>query len=135
MLAGLGHFAFDSYCGERDRGELHVTSYEEFFANATGVAPFPYQVRFATEQALPDLVTAPTGAGKTATAVLGWLWRRRHHPARAVRAATPRRLVFCLPMRTLVEQTYRVTSEWLERLGLVGEVRVHAMLGGAVDDR
>jgi CRISPR-associated endonuclease/helicase Cas3 len=112
-----------------------VTSYEEFFANATGVAPFPYQVRFATEQALPDLVTAPTGAGKTATAVLGWLWRRRHHPARAVRAATPRRLVFCLPMRTLVEQTYRVTSEWLERLGLVGEVRVHAMLGGAVDDR
>lgn len=112
-----------------------MSTFEAFFSAATGTEPFPYQVRFATGPTLPDLVAAPTGAGKTATAVLGWLWRRRHHPAAAVRAATPRRLVFCLPMRTLVEQTHRVTQGWLERLGLAHDVALHAMLGGAVDER
>lgn len=112
-----------------------MSNFEAFFTAATEAEPFPYQVRFATEPALPDLVAAPTGAGKTATAVLGWLWRRRHHPDARVRAATPRRLVFCLPMRTLVEQTHRVTRGWLARLGLAADVDLHAMLGGAVDDR
>jgi CRISPR-associated endonuclease/helicase Cas3 len=112
-----------------------MTSYSSFFSAATGVEPFPYQDRFATELALPDLVAAPTGAGKTATAVIGWLWRRRHHPDATVRAGTPRRLVFCLPMRTLVEQTFRVTETWLERLQLRDDVKLYAMLGGAVDDR
>jgi CRISPR-associated endonuclease/helicase Cas3 len=111
-----------------------VSTFEALFSAATATEPFPYQVRFATEPALPDLVAAPTGAGKTATAVLGWLWRRRHHPDAGVRAATPRRLVFCLPMRTLVEQTHRVTEGWLERLGLAGDVGLHAMLGGAIDE-
>jgi CRISPR-associated endonuclease/helicase Cas3 len=112
-----------------------VSTFEAFFSTATGTEPFPYQRQFATEPELPDLVVAPTGAGKTATAVLGWLWRRRHHPDGRVRVATPRRLVFCLPMRTLVEQTHRVTQGWLDRLGLSSEVGLHAMLGGAVDDR
>ncbi|HWO20471.1 MAG TPA: CRISPR-associated helicase Cas3' [Kofleriaceae bacterium] len=112
-----------------------MSTFEAFFSTATGTEPFPYQLQFAIEPALPDLVVAPTGAGKTATAVLGWLWRRRHHPDERVRAATPRRLVFCLPMRTLVEQTHRVAHGWLERLGLSSEVSLHAMLGGAVDDR
>jgi CRISPR-associated endonuclease/helicase Cas3 len=112
-----------------------VSTFESFFSTATGTDPFPYQIRFATEPELPGLVGAPTGAGKTATAVLGWLWRRRHHPDERLRAATPRRLVFCLPMRTLVEQTHRVTRGWLERLGLATDVGLHAMLGGAVDDR
>ncbi|HEY1548358.1 MAG TPA: CRISPR-associated helicase Cas3' [Kofleriaceae bacterium] len=111
-----------------------MSSYASFFSAATGTEPFPYQVQFATEPALPDLLAAPTGAGKTATAVLGWLWRRRHHPDATVRTATPRRLIFCLPMRTLVEQTQRVTEGWLERVQLRNEVRLHAMLGGAVDD-
>jgi CRISPR-associated endonuclease/helicase Cas3 len=106
-----------------------------FFARATGgTLPFPYQRAFAESATLPDVIVAPTGAGKTATAVLGWLWRRRGHADLAVRAATPRRLVFCLPMRTLVEQTHRVTTGWLAALGLDGAVKVHMLLGGAVDD-
>ena len=54
-------------------------TFVSFFSTATGTEPFPYQVRFATDAELPDLVVAPTGAGKTATAILGWLWRRRHN--------------------------------------------------------
>ena len=62
--------------------------------------PFPYQIAFAESADLPELVHAPTGSGKTATAILGWLWRYFHSGE-----ATPRRLVYCLPMRVLVEQT------------------------------
>lgn len=103
----------------------------EFFRRATGEAPFPYQTAFATSDEFPDLVAAPTGAGKTATAILGWLWRRRFAEA-AVRARTPRRLVFCLPMRTLVEQTLNVAATWLGNVRLA-DIGLHALLGGAVD--
>lgn len=92
-------------------------TFEEFFKEATERAPFPYQVDLATSRHLPDLLQAPTGAGKTASAVLGWLWRRRF-AEEPVRSATPRRLVYCLPMRVLVEQTRDNAEIWLKRLGL-----------------
>src|SRR5947209_4855256 len=94
-----------------------------------GRTPFPYQERFAEADVLWRLVRAPTGAGKTATAILGWLWRwtqRRQH--------TPRRLVYCLPMRVLVEQTERETRRWIENLGLVEQVKVHVLMGGVEAD-
>lgn len=65
--------------------------------------PYEYQ-RHIAEEGLPELLRAPTGAGKTLAVVLGWLYRRRYHPDPAVRAATPRWLVVVLPMRVLVEQ-------------------------------
>lgn len=107
--------------------------FDEFFRHATGDVPFPYQVRLAVDPELPDLLCVPTGAGKTAAAVLGWLWRRRF-ATNAVRRATPRRLVFCLPMRTLVDQTAASANRWIKRLGLTDEIRVHRLLGGAVDE-
>lgn len=76
----------------------------------------------------------PTGTGKTAAVVLAWLWRRRFAPP-GVRAATPHRLVFCLPMRTLVEQTEKNVAGWLGRLGLSEVVGLRALLGGAIDQR
>ena len=103
-----------------------------FFELATARLPFPYQPRLAEAAHTPHLLAVPTGAGKTAAAVLGWLWRRREADP-VVRAATPRRLVFCLPMRTLVEQTASVSRTWIERLGLTDQVGVHELLGGAVD--
>lgn len=57
------------------------------------------------------MLIAPTGLGKTAAAVLGWLWRRAEDPA-----GTPRRLALCLPMRTLVEQTSSEVRGWLRDL-------------------
>ena len=37
---------------------------------------YPYQTEFATRNDLPALVLAPTGCGKAAVVVLGWLNRR-----------------------------------------------------------
>ena len=51
-----------------------------WFQEITGQLPYPYQVALATGAELPDLLSVPTGAGKTAAAVLGWLWRRRFAP-------------------------------------------------------
>lgn len=105
--------------------------FEKFFAKATGTDPYPYQAKFATSDALPHLLEVPTGSGKTATAVLGWLWRRRHGSP-AIRRITGRRLVFCLPMRTLVEQTAQACRKWLGALGLTDDVPVWVLQGGSI---
>lgn len=46
-------------------------SFGSWFATATGNKPYPFQVRFANEPNLPELVDIPTGMGKTAMVVLG----------------------------------------------------------------
>ena len=106
-------------------------TFDQLFVRATGIdsGPFPFQRRFATEAALPNLVRVPTGLGKTAMAVLGWLWRQRFAED-AVQRATPRRLVYCLPMRVLVEQTRDSVRSWLENLGLAEQVQVYVLMGG-----
>lgn len=105
--------------------------FQAWFANITGQPPYPYQAALATSPDLPDLLSVPTGAGKTAAAVLSWLWRRRFGPSE-LRLTTPRRLVFCLPMRTLVEQTRECAHRWFTRAGLDPAVHIHQLMGGAV---
>lgn len=102
--------------------------------DADGPHPYPYQVELATCDVWPDLLHIPTGAGKTAAIVLAWLYRRRF-ASDAVRQATPRRLVYCLPMRTLVEQTRAECSRWLSNLVAENQledvqIAVHVLMGG-----
>lgn len=102
-----------------------MTDFNQWFQRATGYPPFPYQRRFAETQELPQLVHVPTGLGKTAMALLGWVWRRRFgfgvegKASEQVRTETPRRLVYCLPMRVLVEQTRDNAVHWLHNLELL----------------
>lgn len=105
-------------------------NYSTFFERATGNKPFPYQADLAAT-GIPDLLTIPTGCGKTAAVVLSWLWSRAGHSS----WHAPRRMIYCLPTRALVNQTRRVAAGWIERLGLDGSVTVHALLGGSVDQR
>ena len=58
--------------------------------------------------------------------MLAWLWNR----VLKRRNNWPRRLVYCLPMRTLVEQTFRAAMQWLENLELLEEVGLYALMGG-----
>ena len=98
---------------------MTIGSEEKFgswFKQATGHDPYPFQIRFACGPVLPELVDVPTGLGKTAMVVLGWLWRRRF-AGEEIGKATPRRLVYCLPMRVLVEQTVGEAKKWIAELG------------------
>lgn len=93
--------------------------FNSVFKKATSFHPFPFQKRIALSRTgFHELVKIPTGAGKTAGVVLGWIWKRRF-ASDEVREETPRRLVYCLPMRVLVEQTYEKTILWLDNLGLL----------------
>jgi CRISPR-associated endonuclease/helicase Cas3 len=102
--------------------------FDQFFATAMrngsaedklGRTCHPYQRDVATQRDLPELVCVPTGCGKTVAIVLGWLWRRFEHDDADVRAGTPRRLVYCLPMRALVEQVRSNVITWLTNLDLL----------------
>ncbi len=115
-------------------------AYCAFFSALTGSAPYDYQERLAGEP-WPDLLDVPTGLGKTSAVTLAWAWKRGLRPG-GVRVApdayTPRRLVWCLPMRVLVEQTHENVCRWLSaanHLGAAGEgkVSVHLLMGGEED--
>ena len=97
--------------------------------------PDPWQSALATD-AWPTVLVAPTGSGKTAAVTLGWAAHRLRSPEQ-----TPRRLVWCLPMRTLVEQTAEVVKQWFGRLTaeadgalLPGPDDVHVLMGGVDTD-
>lgn len=105
-------------------------NFAQFFSTATGWLPYTYQVRVAESQEMPALLRIPTGAGKTEAVALGWLYRRFKHPNRNVRDSTPRRLVYCLPTRTLVEQTVERIKGWIDNLGMADEVGTVILMGG-----
>jgi CRISPR-associated endonuclease/helicase Cas3 len=137
---------------EAERGRMR---FDQFFIAATDHAqgPFDYQCRLACGERLPGeteaqwlaggtdcnsrLINIPTGLGKTAAVVLAWLWNRigtpseiGHLPSTIHQTPWPRRLVYCLPMRTLVEQTEREIAKWLtnlwnkaDALGLGGDAK------------
>lgn len=94
--------------------------FKTLFQCATGFGePYMYQQNLATAgDTVSKLLCVPTGLGKTAAVILAWIWRRRFS-GESIRNQTPRRLVYCLPMRVLVEQTFGETVRWLDRLGLL----------------
>jgi CRISPR-associated endonuclease/helicase Cas3 len=124
-------------------------SYTAFFKRATvsqeradGMTPFSYQCRLAKD-AWPELLNVPTGMGKTAAITLAWLWKRGwREGGREVSPdpGTPRRLVYCLPMRVLVDQTQQNANRWLSNLAVAGipgenKVSMHLLMGGSEDVR
>lgn len=120
------------------------TEYASFFSSAflddRVRMPYPYQQRLAVES-WPDLLDVPTGLGKTAAITLAWLFKRGWRNGERSNDSdveTPRRLVWCLPMRVLVEQTEENIRDWLENLRVLGEagqgkVSVHVLMGGEPD--
>ena len=106
--------------------------YRKIFGD--GAQPDAWQQKLMASE-WPEILIAPTGSGKTAAVTLGWAAHRLRAPE-----STPRRLVWCLPMRTLVEQTARAVNEWFYTLKRVGvddynvlphpDEDVHLLMGG-----
>ena len=106
--------------------DLKTTDFLAYFRGVYGYEPFPWQVRL-TETVLatgrwPDVIDLPTGTGKTATldvAVFSLALRPD---------AFPRRIVFVIDRRIIVDQVYaraRQISKALERArrGVLRHVR------------
>lgn len=62
--------------GSKMAEQCAFKDFHDFFFTATRQEPYPYQVRMAEMEELPDLIEVPTGMGKTECAILSWLWRR-----------------------------------------------------------
>lgn len=103
-----------------------MTDFESFFLRATGHTPYEYQRELGRREQPPSVVEVPTGSGKTQALLLPWL-----HARFVRRSPGPRRLVYALPMRTLVEQTRAVVVAARDRLGLTPEeLPVRVLMGG-----
>lgn len=96
---------------------------------ADGASPHPWQRDLAADpQCTSRLIRIPTGMGKTLGVLGAWAW----HRVELRDPAWPRRLVWCLPMRVLVEQVAAEVQAALQRLGgTAAQVPVHLMMGGA----
>jgi hypothetical protein len=103
-------------------------SFSELFAKATtsysnknGFQPRTWQARLANHPKPVDrLIRIPTGEGKTLAAMLTWIFWRITKGDKS----WPTRLVWCLPMRTLVEQSKSEAEKLLTALDLTDEVDV-----------
>jgi CRISPR-associated endonuclease/helicase Cas3 len=100
-----------------------MQGFDRFFQAATGSRPYGFQARIARD-GLPSAVETPTGTGKTGI-ILAWLWRRLN----ADPGATPRRLVYALPSRSLTEHVAGEVARWLANLGLADLVALHVPVG------
>lgn len=100
----------------------------------SGLEPHPWQERLAGEAVcINRLIRIPTGFGKTLGLFGAWIWNRVVNK----REDWPRRLLWCLPMRVLVEQTEFEIRKALNALGFrqgsEGErsnIGVYTLMGG-----
>ena len=113
---------------------VFIETFEEFFKRGTSFEPYPYQTKFANDATFPDIINIPTGLGKTECVIIGWIWKRLNDRTGEFSSQIPARLVYSLPMRTLVEQIYDKTKEWVERLGLNDDFSVVKIMGGETAD-
>ena len=108
--------------------------FDKVFETLTRHSPRPWQRELAEEVNCRNrLVRIPTGQGKTHGVMVSWIY---HRLARRDNR-WPRRLVWCLPMRVLVEQTFEVADtlrrNW-SRQGVESEpFEVHRLMGGDED--
>ena len=104
-------------------------------AHGTAMTPRAWQEDLSEDDAPRSrLIRIPTGYGKTLGVLGAWIYNRVERND----DRWPRRLIWTLPMRVLVEQTADEVRKCLERLGLLwqpgtdhrGKVGVHLLMGG-----
>lgn len=116
--------------------ERFAMQFEEAFRRATDLPlPYDWQSHLASDEVPRSrVIRVPTGYGKTLGVLAAWIYHRVERND----DRWPRRLVWVLPMRVLVEQTADEVQRCISRLGLLwhsdtdhrGKVGVHLLMGG-----
>ncbi len=114
---------------------MSAQPYTAWFQEKTLHPPYPWQEDMATKTTCGNrLIRIPTGMGKTLGILSAWAY----HRLLCRDEQWPRRLVWCLPMRVLVEQTEQTAREFIQHLGVLWDehgghkdkVGVHLLMGG-----
>lgn len=102
--------------------------FKAWFAKLTGHAsPRSWQDELAATPTCRDrVIRIPTGLGKTEGVLATWAYHRLHRAD----DRWPRRLVWCLPMRVLVEQTKHVADQVAASIPHTFRPKVHIAMGG-----
>ncbi len=110
-------------------------SFADFFRSvAGGTEAYSWQRELGSVDICSNrLIRIPTGFGKTLGVLAAWFWNH----VECGNDEWPRRLVWCLPMRVLVEQTEQEVRNLLTAAGRLwnggdhqGKVGVHVLMGG-----
>ncbi len=112
----------------RDQANMTSHNFQTWFANLTGHSvPRPWQGELAEDATCRTrLIRIPTGLGKTEGVLAAWGFHRLHRDD----AAWPRRLIWCLPMRVLVEQTEHVAQQLAKQIPENHRPTIHIAMGG-----
>jgi CRISPR-associated endonuclease/helicase Cas3 len=103
-------------------------TFPKWFESVTGhSAPRPWQIDLAEESACRTrLIRIPTGLGKTDGVLAAWSF----HRLQKRNGDWPRRLVWCLPMRVLVDQTVEEAQQLASRMDESVRPTIHVAMGG-----
>ncbi|MFH1777541.1 MAG: CRISPR-associated helicase Cas3' [Candidatus Omnitrophota bacterium] len=85
----------------------------EFFRNLTGYLPYEYQIKVADRlfnERNNVFLCAPTGSGKTWSALLAYLWAKKQ------KIEFTDRLIYVLPLRTLATTLYAETTKCCKKI-------------------
>lgn len=110
---------------------LSTQTFPDFYRAATGRSPSSEDTWLAVNGLPAQLQVLP--GSLPSEVILAWLWRRLHGPD-AVRALTPRRLIWALPRDSLLEPTASEIRRWLTVLDLTESVALHVVAGSRADD-
>src|SRR5947209_7359100 len=107
---------------------MNADNFGSWFVTLTGhLSSRPWQDELAATSTCRDrLIRIPTGLGKTEGVLATWAFHRLHR----ANDRWPRRLVWCLPMRVLVEQTEQVARQLVETIPAANRPPVHVAMGG-----
>lgn len=110
---------------------MSTKSYSQIFEQLTdGHTPHPWQARLGNNPVCDNrLIRIPTGLGKTDGVLGAWLY----HRVMQQDMNWPTRLVWCLPMRVLADQTALEATKLIANLKL-DDVDVHLLMGGVDAD-
>lgn len=105
-------------------------AFKEFFGAKFEPYPFQLEVAQTLLNGQSVVLQAPTGAGKTKTALFPFLYARRELPAKDF----PRKMLYSVERRILVNNFHKETEDTLDKLGFPEKLKASVLTGERLED-